>query len=268
MVAILPLNTNTPTMPITQPMMQTTTPAQAASKNITQDQDQKSLPNTMQTSTQTTLQAVQNPAQMPVSPNNPCPFLRMLVANGELPNGESAIEKVNQAIDKMVAVRDMPQPMPAGFDMGIKSVASTANGLSPRQVAHNIRHGVRLDNLRYHIFDKRGSGSRLLDEQANFVPSELARLATFGSPKLDSEGNSEIGLNEKEIKAMMDANFARAKGHRRAIDRPVMNGEFPILLKVIGKQGKTERYLAVDDVERLFKERRLPERMEARLGKV
>ena len=59
----------------------------------------------------------------------------------------------------------------------------------------------------------------------------------------------------------MDANFARAKGRRRAIDRGLMNGEFPILLRVIGKQGRDERYLSVADVKTLFAERLLPERM-------
>jgi hypothetical protein len=37
---------------------------------------------------------------------------------------------------------------------------------------------------------------------------------------------------------MMDANFARAAGRRRRIDRRLMNGEWPILLQVMGKQAR------------------------------
>jgi hypothetical protein len=43
----------------------------------------------------------------------------------------------------------------------------------------------------------------------------------------------------------MDANFERAKARRRMIDRRLMDGEFPILLCVIGKQGPDERYLSI-----------------------
>jgi hypothetical protein len=44
-----------------------------------------------------------------------------------------------------------------------------------------------------------------------------------------------------------------------------MNGEWPILLRVLGKQGKSGRYLSVADVRRLSVERQLPERMIGRL---
>lgn len=211
-----------------------------------------------------TNQTINGTPLVAVSPNNPCPFLRMLVANGELPDGEVSLDHVNTAIQKIVAVQDLPsQPVPAS---AIKVIAATANGLSPRQVAHNVRHGVTLSNLRYHIFDKQGSGTRILDEHANFVPSEMARLVSFGSPKLDNDGNTEIGLNATEIQTMLDDNYARAKGHRRIIDRRLMDGELPIVLKVIGKQGKNERYLSVADIELLFKERRLPDRLLIRLA--
>jgi hypothetical protein len=55
----------------------------------------------------------------------------------------------------------------------------------------------------------------------------------------------------------------RATGPREArkIDRRLIDGEFPILLRVIGKQGRDERFLSVAKVKTLFSERRLPERM-------
>jgi hypothetical protein len=63
----------------------------------------------------------------------------------------------------------------------------------------------------------------------------------------------------------MDANFARAAGRRRTIDRTLMIGEWPVLLKVMGKEGPGGRYLVLQDVIDLFRKRSLPERMNKRL---
>jgi hypothetical protein len=59
----------------------------------------------------------------------------------------------------------------------------------------------------------------------------------------------------------MDANFKRAAGQRRAIDRALMNGEWPVLLKVMGKNAVGGRYLSCAEVSTLFTERKLPQRM-------
>jgi hypothetical protein len=40
-----------------------------------------------------------------------------------------------------------------------------------------------------------------------------------------------------------------------------MNGEWPVLLRVMGKKGTGDRYLSLADVEELVVQRRLPERM-------
>ena len=68
---------------------------------------------------------------------------------------------------------------------------------------------------------------------------------------------------------MMDANYERASGRRRLVDRKLMDGEWPILLKVLGqdgaKSGSKGRYLSVADIHTLFVERRLPERITRRL---
>ncbi len=63
----------------------------------------------------------------------------------------------------------------------------------------------------------------------------------------------------------MDANFDRAKGTRRPIDRQLMNGEWPVLLDIMGKGEGDDRYLSVAEVRTLFVERRLPDRIVARL---
>ena len=44
-----------------------------------------------------------------------------------------------------------------------------------------------------------------------------------------------------------------------------MIGEWPVLLKVMGKEGSAGRYLSLRDVEELFSNRRFPERMNKRL---
>ena len=56
-------------------------------------------------------------------------------------------------------------------------------------------------------------------------------------------------------------------GLARPVDRQLMNGEWPVLLQVMGKEGKRGRYLSVAEVRSLFIDRRLPARMRKRLGK-
>jgi hypothetical protein len=114
--------------------------------------------------------------------------------------------------------------------------------------------------------DKRGSGSRILDATAAVQEAEIARLAVFGKDRLDPSGGSERGLNAQEITAYMDANFERAKGSRRSIDRQLMNGEWPVLLDIMGKGEGEQRYLSVAEVRTLFTERRLPDRIARRLA--
>ncbi len=43
----------------------------------------------------------------------------------------------------------------------------------------------------------------------------------------------------------------------------LMKGEWPVLLKILGKGEGEERYLSVDEVRTLFVEKRLPERITA-----
>jgi hypothetical protein len=47
----------------------------------------------------------------------------------------------------------------------------------------------------------------------------------------------------------------------------LMKGEWPVLLKILGKGEGEERYLSVAEVRTLFVERRLPDRITARLPK-
>ncbi len=197
-----------------------------------------------------------------VSPNNPCPFLRALVAAGFIDGQVVALSKLAKTVE--AASGEM------GFQKrlaGLKTypVALVANGLNPLRLFRSFWSGAQLDALRDGPLDKHGSGSRILDTTAQVNETELGRLAEFGKDRQDPCGGSEPGLTMQDITAYMDANFARAKGNRRWIDRQLMNGEWPVLLRIMGKGDGEQRYLSVAEVSTLFVERRLPDRVAERL---
>lgn len=201
---------------------------------------------------------------MAVSPNNPCPFLRALVEQGLLPDDRAALGEVAEVIVGVAKTGDGAPSLPA---LAIRTIALVANGLGPLQLARNGARGVQLDALRNGPLDKHGAGSRILDAEARVQEAELARLDRFASAKTDAEGRTERGLDAAELERMMDANFERAAGRRRKIDRRLMDGEWPVLLKVMGKQGRAGRYLSLEELRGLFVERRLPARMSKRLAR-
>jgi mono/diheme cytochrome c family protein len=204
-----------------------------------------------------------SPPQIPVSPDNPCPFLRALVAGGFVGGHIVPLPTLTRTIEAATGERGLKQKL-AGLK--IYSVALIANGFSPLRVLKNWWSGAVLDALRNGPLDKHGVGSRILAVNAEVDEAEIARLAEFGSDCTDPSGGSERGLTSREITAYMNANFERAKGHRRAIDRFMMNAEFPILLNVMGKGDGDGRYLSVAEVRTLFVERRFPARIVARLS--
>jgi hypothetical protein len=199
-----------------------------------------------------------------VSAGNPCPFLRGLVAAGRLDDHEEPLSRLTQVVAQASAGPGEAR-LPA---LAIGAIALVANGLSPLSLAQRLLGGVRLDALRRGPLDKQGAGSRILDAQAEVDLAELARLGDFASPKTDAQGRIELGLDAAQLRTMMDVNFARAAGKRRLIDRALMDGEWPVLLRVMGKPSGTGRYLSLDEVRELFMARRLPERVMHRLQPV
>lgn len=197
-----------------------------------------------------------------VSPNNPCPFLRALVARGDLPDGQVPLGELSGRIVRVARSGEGEPRLPAA---AIHAIALIANGLSPLQVLKTQLQGVRLDALRDGPLDKHGVGSGILDARGEVDPAELDRLGEFASDKRDATGRREPGLDLKDLRRMMDANFARAAGRRRIVDRAMMDGEWPVLLKVMGKPGAAGRYLSVAELRELFTKRQLPARMVARL---
>jgi hypothetical protein len=198
-----------------------------------------------------------------VSPNNPCPFLRALVSEGLLPDDVASLSEVTEVIIRVAKTGDGHPNLPGA---AIRAIAAGANGLNPLQVLRNAKDGVQLNALRNGPLDKKGAGSGILDAEANVVAAELDRLDEFASDHVSASGEKERGLDLKALVHMMNENFTRAAGRRRVIDRLLMDGEWPILLKVMGKSGKNGRYLSVDEVRQLFLKRKLPERMTNQLA--
>ncbi|BCJ49037.1 hypothetical protein Asp14428_05120 [Actinoplanes sp. NBRC 14428] len=200
-----------------------------------------------------------------VSPGNPCPFLRALVAQGHLAGDVQPVSAVDTTIRRVAAAGDGSPSLPGA---AIRLIATVSNGLGPGRLLRTRRHGVRLDELRGGPLDKKGAGSGILDQRANLVAAELDRLDGFAGEKRLPDGTTERGLDADDLNRYMDANFARAAGRRRGIDRKLMNGEWPVLLKVLGRDGADGRYLPVADVRRLFAEQALPQRILDRLAAV
>jgi hypothetical protein len=199
-----------------------------------------------------------------VSPNNPCPFLRALVEGGHI---SGHVEQLSTIADTVVAAGGVTPGEPRIPRFKAYLIAMIANGLGPVRLARNIRKGAQLDALRGGPLDKRGVGSRVLDAAGHINENELARLDQFAADKVDSSGMIERGLGIDQLRTMMDANFARAVGRRRRIDRALMQGEWPILLRVMGKPSAGGRYLSLTELRVLFVERRLPPRITRGLSK-
>jgi hypothetical protein len=201
-------------------------------------------------------------AERKVSPNNPCPFLRAIVAQGLLDNRVATVGQATEVIEHVAATGEGNPSLPS---LAVRLIAVLSNGLSPGTVLETGLQGIRLSKLRNGPFDKKGAGSRILDSKAQVDTAELDRLKEFASLKVSETGAKELGLDAKELEVMMDANYERAGDRRRLIDRQLMNGEWPVLLQVMGKQGQDGRYLSLREIKALFANRKLPSRMTRKL---
>jgi hypothetical protein len=203
--------------------------------------------------------------QIPVSPNNPCPFLRALVANGYVGGHVAPLSQIAEMVGLASGETGSAQK---DVRMKTRFVAAIANGIGPLSVLKSATSGAVLDELRDGPLDKHGGGSRILDVDAKVHEDEIARLAGFGKDRKDPVGGGvERGLTAKEIDTFMKANLKRDGDAARWYYPMLMKGEWPVLLKILGKGEGEERYLSVDEVRTLFVDKRLPERITARLPK-
>jgi hypothetical protein len=198
-----------------------------------------------------------------VSPNNPCPFLRALVAEGFVDGHAVPLPEICNAVEAASGEKGLQKVL-----VGLKTypIALVANGLNPLRLLRSWWSGAELDALRDGPLDKHGAGSRILDQHAHVHEDEIDRLAGFGKDRPDGAGGFERGLTQSEIKTYMAANLERAKATSRWYYQILMKGEWPVLLRIMGKGEGKERYLAVPEVRTLFVERRLPARINERLA--
>jgi hypothetical protein len=82
----------------------------------------------------------------------------------------------------------------------IFAIASVANGWGPLSLVETQWHGLHLNALRGGPLDKQGVGSRILNARGAIDAKEVSRLQEF------------------------------------AIDRTLMDGDWPVLLRVMGKE--------------------------------
>ena len=195
-----------------------------------------------------------------VSLNNPCPFLRGLVANGFVDGGSVPLGTLSKTIGAASGEKGLKKVL---VRIETFLVALPANGA--RHLLKSLWSGAELDALRNGPLDKHGVGSRILDAEAHVHEDEIARLASFGRDYPDPCGAVERGLNASEIDTFMRANLERAKDIRRWYDPILMRGEWPVLLRVMGKGEGKDRYLSVAEVSTLFNQRKFPDRIVRRL---
>ncbi|MCP1972779.1 hypothetical protein AB7M49_003387 [Bradyrhizobium elkanii] len=204
-----------------------------------------------------------------ISPDNPCPFLRALVAGNYVGGHIVPLPELTGTIGRATGK--------TGFEgltarAKIFMVAQIANGLGPFSQLRSLFQGAILDALRNGPLDKHGAGSRILDQHAVVHEDEIARLATFGKDYKAPEGSVERGLSAAEIKTFMAANFQRARdehpqsyGILHCYYPLLMLGEWPVLLDIMGKGEGKDRYLSVAEVRTLFVDKRFPDRIVALL---
>jgi hypothetical protein len=204
-----------------------------------------------------------------VSADNPCPFLRALVANNYVGGHTVPLPELSETIDRATGKTGLPALITR---MQIVMVASIANGLGPFSQLRSLTKGAILDHLRNGPLDKHGAGSRILDQGGVVHEDEIDRLASFGKDCASPDGGTERGLTESEVKTFMAANFQRAEDDHPWFYRiqrwyypRLMRGEWPVLLEVMGKGEGEDRYLSVAEVRTLFVERRFPDRIVALL---
>ena len=201
-------------------------------------------------------------APIAVSPNNPCPFLRGLVANGYVGGHIVPLPKLSGTIAAASGEAGLKETM-VQFETWM--VAVGANGLGPLRVLTSATSGAVLDELRNGPLDKHGAGSRILDADAQVHEDEITRLGSFGKDCKDPSGGVERGLTAKEIDTFMADNLKRAGAAARWYYPMLMKGEWPVLLNIMGKGEGEARYLSVAEVRTLFVEHRFPDRIVARL---
>ena len=128
--------------------------------------------------------------QIPVSPDNPCPFLRALVAGGFVDGHVVPLSTLAHIVEAASGETGLKKKV-----VGIKTrmVALIANGLGPLRLWRSWRSGAVLDELRNGPLDKHGVGSRILGVDGQVNEDEITRLAGFGQNCKAPAGGTSAG---------------------------------------------------------------------------
>lgn len=195
------------------------------------------------------------------SPNNPCPFLRALVVCGVIKERAEKITDVTSVISEAGGEEEGKLSKAMLF-----IIALIANGFSPLRLLKSLFVGLDIEFLRAGPLYKKGVSSRIINPDGSINDDEFKRMESYGEMVVDPESKrSELGLKLIHLNKMMDDNFERANESRRNIDRRLMDGEWPVLLKVMGKDKGEKRYLSVKELTELFYENRFPDRISKKL---
>jgi hypothetical protein len=194
-------------------------------------------------------------------PNNPCPFLRTLVEGQYIDPDLESVRRLAQIIGEAAGGSAADKAKIRFLSRGI---AAIANGLSFKPILRNFKTGLHLNELRGGPLDKKGVNSRIISSTGFFNEAEFNRLKDFARPFPNGAG-TELGLGLKELQSMMDQNFARAV-KPRALDRKLMDGEWPVLLKIMKKGEGDDSYLSLDELRTLFADRKFPQRISDRIA--
>src|SRR5450631_4879363 len=111
------------------------------------------------------------PERIDVSRNNPCPFLRALVAADFVDGHVVALARLSRTVEAASGETGLKKKL-AGLETWL--VALIANGLNPLRLLRSVWSGAQLDALRDGPLDKHGSGSRILGETADVNEAELS----------------------------------------------------------------------------------------------
>ena len=142
--------------------------------------------------------------QIPVSPDNPCPFLRALVAGGFVGGHVVPLATLGQAVEAASGEQGLKKKL-----VGIETfpIALIANGFL--RALRSWWSGAVLDNLRNGPLDKHGAGSRILDatahvNEAGNCASGRVREGPAGSRgryRARPDGLRNHHLHEREFRA-------------------------------------------------------------------
>ena len=171
------------------------------------------------------VQAMRLPPEAAVSPDNPCPFLRAVVAEGFVDGHIVPISKLCKTVEAASGETGLQKIV-----VGMKTylVALVANGLSPLRLLRSWWSGAELDALRNGPLDKHGVGSRILDATAHVDEAEIARLAEFGKDRQDPCGGHRARADQPRDHGLHGREFRARQGPptlvRPAVDERRMAG--------------------------------------------